>query len=129
MDEGCGAWTPSTKPAMRMLVCGGRDYGDRGRVFRALDAVLDLKRVVLVIHGAQRGADTLAGAWGTERGIPVLPCPADWARLGPKAGPIRNAQMLALNPDGVVAFPGGPGTDNMVLQARSAGLRVWKPYG
>lgn len=129
MDEGCGAWTPSTKPAIRLLVCGGRDFEDRARVFRALDAVLDRKRIEVVIHGAQRGADTLAGAWGMERGIHVLPCPAEWERLGPKAGPLRNTKMLAMNPDGVVAFPGGPGTANMVRQAQAAGVPVWPPYG
>jgi hypothetical protein len=43
---------------------------------------------------------------------------------------IRNTQMLAEGrPDGVVAFPGGRGTANMVRQAAAAGLGVWFPCG
>src|SRR5262249_25506155 len=31
-------------------------------------------------------------------------------------------------PDGVVAFPGGTGTADMIRRAKKAGLEVWKPY-
>lgn len=47
------------------------------------------------------------------------------ARLGRAAGPMRNKQMLEEGkPDLVVAFPGGAGTENMVKQAKAAGIRV-----
>jgi len=32
-------------------------------------------------------------------------------------------------PDGVVAFPGGRGTEDMVRRAAAAGLKVWFPCG
>lgn len=114
---------------MRLLVCGGRDYSDERSAFMALDKVLARRRVSLVIHGAYRGADTLADAWAKARGIERKPCPADWQRHGPKAGPLRNAHMLTQQPDGVVALPGGAGTEDMVMQALAAGLPVWRPYG
>ena len=42
--------------------------------------------------------------------------PADWARHGNSAGPIRNGQMLAAGkPELVVAFPGG-GTADIVAR-------------
>jgi len=31
-------------------------------------------------------------------------------------------------PDGVVAFPGGTGTADMIRRAKKAGLKVWEPY-
>ena len=37
---------------------------------------------------------------------------------------MRNRSMLALNPDLVLAFPGGIGTANMVRIAREAGILV-----
>jgi hypothetical protein len=107
----------------RLLVCGGRHFADRELLFRELDA---LPRPALVIHGGQTGADTLAGEWAKERGIPALVfavSPAEWRQLGRRAGPLRNARMLAEGrPDLVVAFRGDDGTRNMLGQAKRAGI-------
>lgn len=131
--SGCSSFEPSTKAPMRMLVCGGRDYSDRRAAFEALDRVLIKRRVVLVIHGAARGGDTLADEWAQAREIERLPfevTPEEWRRIGPSAGPKRNARMLAEGrPDGVVALPGGRGTEDMVMQSLAAGLPVWRPLG
>lgn len=114
---------------MRLLVCGGRDYNDRERLFAALDAAHAHKPVTLVIHGAAKGADTLAGEWADARGIPVQAYPADWKKLGLVAGPVRNERMLREGkPDGAVAFPGGNGTADMVRRAEAARVSVWHPF-
>ena len=34
---------------------------------------------------------------------------------------------LTFNPVGVVAFPGGTGTADMVRQAKAKGVNVWEP--
>lgn len=108
---------------MRLLVCGGRDFTDRDWLYSVLD---DIKPAV-VIHGAAPGADTLAGDWAKERGVPVEAYPADWDKHGRAAGPIRNSRMLREGkPDLVLAFPGGRGTANMVKQAGQAGVGVMK---
>ena len=113
---------------MKLLVCGGRDFTDRAAVFAALDRADAKRPVMLLIHGAARGADTLAGEWAAARGVTVAECPADWQTHGKAAGSIRNQQMLGLYaPDGVVAFPGGSGTADMVRRARGAGIPVWEP--
>ncbi len=113
---------------MKILVCGGRDYTDRESVFRALDAVHARKTITCIIHGAARGADSLAGEWERERGVEELRFPADWNTHGKKAGPIRNQQMLdQARPDGVIAFPGRVGTADMVSRAEDAGVMVWIP--
>lgn len=121
---------------MRLLVCGGRDFDDKGAAFMAMDRVLTKKRVVLVIHGdcrdrdgRLRGGDRWADEWAASRGIEPRRCPADWRGQGKAAGPQRNAYMLTLKPDGVLALPGGRGTADMVRQAEGAGIPVWKPYG
>lgn len=67
---------------IRLLVCGGRDFTDRAAAFAAIDRVHAERGVALLIHGAARGADTLAGEWAEARGVPVLAFHADWAGLG-----------------------------------------------
>lgn len=120
-----------------VLICGSREWTDRLAIWDEL-----FKRrndVELVIHGAARGADTLAGDVARELGLAVREYPADWERYKPvpefdpetnkrrgnPAGPIRNAQMLRDGaPDLVLAFGEGRGTDGMVALAEKAGVPV-----
>lgn len=105
----------------RVLVCGGRDYHDAE--YMAL--ILNAAKPAVVIHGAARGADTLAGEWAKAAGVPVEEYPANWERDGLQAGPLRNLKMLAESkPDLVIAFPGGKGTAHMRKIARAHGVQV-----
>jgi hypothetical protein len=107
---------------MRVLVCGGRDYKDYDKVKEVLNAV---GHIDTIIHGAARGADTLAGRYAAEMGIAVIEYPALWSVYGRRAGPERNERMLRQsNPDLVVAFPGGTGTAHMINLAISKCVRV-----
>ncbi len=110
---------------MRVLVCGGRDFRDERVAFNALDRLHEELDFEVVIHGCAGGADQLAGEWARHRRLGELRFPADWAKHGKAAGPIRNQQMLEKGkPDLVVAFPGGRGTADMVQRARRAGVDV-----
>lgn len=110
----------------RLLVCGGRDYADRLKVYSHLAKVHADRRIACIINGAASGADRLSTEWARSVGVPVLEFPADWS-LGRKAGPIRNRIMLSEGkPDEVVAFPGGRGTADMVNAARVSGVPVWE---
>ena len=112
---------------MRLLVCGGRDFADKEFVFATLDRTFAKRPITVLIHGAARGADSLAGAWAEERGIEVEAYPANWDRDGRAAGPIRNQRMLDEGrPEAIIAFPGGRGTAHMVKIAQQAGLPVWQ---
>lgn len=80
----------------RILVCGGRNYTDRLKLFAALDAICVergwtsggdcrgtenyLPRVV-VISGKAPGADTLALDWATVNWCGTKEFPADWTDL------------------------------------------------
>jgi hypothetical protein len=111
--------------ARRVLVCGGRDYDDRGQLYVALDRLHAAHRFSLVIAGGARGADTLARDWAKAREVPVKVYMAQWQRLGSEAGPVRNQRMLDKGrPDLVIAFPGGRGTADMVERARRAGVEI-----
>jgi hypothetical protein len=89
----------------------------------ALDRLHAEHQFVVLIEGDARGADRIAGEGADLRGVEHVKFPADWEKLGRKAGPIRNEQMLrAGKADLVVAFPGARGTAHMVRIAREAGV-------
>lgn len=111
---------------VRIIVCGGRDYADRAFVFQVLDKIHTLRGICEVIQGEAPGADRWAREWALNRGVTLNRCRAEWEKHGKRAGPIRNAHMLTLRPDGVVAFPGGRGTADMCRQAEAAGVPVMR---
>lgn len=134
---------------MKILVCGSRNYPDRDRleiILNQIDGVKDLvhgnagARVMDPVTKLQAvdlntgeelwiGADTLAKRWAEKKGgITIHEHPAEWKKLGPAAGPIRNKEMLEKHPDlrMVIAFPGGSGTADMVRRAKAAGIAVWE---
>lgn len=119
----------------RILICGGREYDDRTHFFHFMDRVLEAiggagesaNRDVVIIHGAARGADTLADDYGCERGLRIIRYPADWKTHKRAAGPIRNRLMLTEGqPHVIVAFPGGNGTADMVSIGKKAGIPVYE---
>jgi hypothetical protein len=123
MKQGTELVYPTTAPvnSVRLLVCGGRDYHDRDRLFGILSAL----NPALIIHGAARGADALADEWARSHAVGIKSFPADWTLHGKSAGPRRNVLMLHEgHPTLVVAFPGGRGTEDMVRRALAAGVTV-----
>lgn len=114
------------KKQMRLLVCGGRDFADFPKLVYTLNMVAG-PRTPIIIHGAARGADTLADQWAKNRGFDRLPFPADWDTYGDLAGPVRNTKMLnEAKPNFCVAFPGSRGTADMVTKCRAAGVPVYE---
>lgn len=108
---------------MRVLVCGSRYFNNK----ELMEDVLKQWDITTIIHGAARGADTLAAEFGNRLSIPVTPYPAEWGTYGRSAGPIRNTRMLREGrPDLVVAFRGvnSRGTQDMIDQARKAGVET-----
>lgn len=118
---------------MRVLVCGGRDYDRAEIVYEALQRIHAIRPITVVIQGEARGADALGKRWAIDMGIRVDCYPADWNTFGKYAGHLRNRNMLTFGlPDLVLAFPGGRGTNDMVMQALKesvAVIRVWESNG
>jgi hypothetical protein len=113
--------------SIRLCVCGGRNYGDKEKVYRVLNKLLLMippHKDVVLVHGGASGADTLASQWATMVQIKQECFMADWQNLGKKAGIVRNRKMLDSGIDFLVAFPGGKGTENMITIAQKAGIRA-----
>jgi YspA, cpYpsA-related SLOG family len=110
-----------------VLVCGSRSWRDEGPIRRRLEA---LQRQhggrLTVVQGGAAGVDRLAEAVAVSLDIAVERYPADWARWGAAAGPMRNRAMLATGIDLVIAWWDGrsPGTAHMMSVAEAARVPV-----
>lgn len=105
---------------MNILICGDRNYKDWSKIQDYLETLDPMHDVI--IHGAARGADRLAGNLATALHIKVLEFPAKWNEFERAAGPIRNQQMIDEgHPDLVVYFHddinSSKGTKDMVTRA------------
>src|SRR6059058_4985184 len=113
--------------SLRIIVTGSRNWTN----YPAVCATLDSLDVASLDHGDCPGADRFADRWAKLRDVPHHAHPADWGRLGRRAGPLRNIEMFTnVHPDAVVAFkdafglnPHG-GTEHMVGLAEAAGTPV-----
>lgn len=123
---------------MRVIICGSRNSEQRDHIFARLDAFHKETPISVVIEGGQRkivgsgkrqryvgGVDYLAYMWGHRNKLRVITERAKWKEYGRSAGPMRNMEMLVKHkPDLVLAFLGGPGTENMVRQAKQMNIPV-----
>ena len=123
-------WDGELETARRVIVCGGRRYGERHPELALIHRVIaSIHDGATVVHGAARGADVRAGEAALRRGLWVEAHPADWFRYGNAAGPIRNQEMINAGADVVIAFPGGRGTADLCRRAEAAGIPVLRVGG
>jgi hypothetical protein len=101
----------------RLLVAGTRTITPS---FSALDhaaAIFFRDKVwITVVHGDAQGVDRTGAAWAKARRYKQESHPADWAKWGKRAGPIRNQEMLESGIDAAIFFWDGksPGTRDMI---------------
>ena len=107
---------------MLVLITGDRKWRNEKLMRLALST---LNHLDTIIEGEAAGADSMSRDMAKAFGIKVIQVPADWTAYGRAAGPIRNREMLNLNPDEVWAFHDNlatsRGTLNMVQQAQRKG--------
>jgi predicted Rossmann fold nucleotide-binding protein DprA/Smf involved in DNA uptake len=105
-----------------IAIIGSRHYPNPGPVTAYVSR---LPADAVVISGGARGVDSIAERAASARGLETLIFRADWKRLGRRAEPIRNAQIVALA-NSVAAFWDGAsrGTLNTVVLALREGLPV-----
>lgn len=101
---------------MKIIIAGGRNYFPSSEEITVAVAKSGFKITELVSGNAQ-GVDTAAEKWAQSHNIPMTLFPALWVKHGKKAGPLRNAEM-GLYAEGLIAFPGGTGTQNMIANMK-----------
>lgn len=84
---------------LRLLVCGNRDFSCADTIRAWLLPFHARWQKIggiapLLIHGAAKGADSIAHDIAFKFGWRIQACPADWDKHGNSAGPIRNREMF-----------------------------------
>jgi hypothetical protein len=114
----------------RILVTGSRDWDDYDLVRDALTMAIYQNVPAVIVHGAcPRGADAIASWWIRRYrflGLTEERHPANWQLNGKRAGFIRNAHMVNLGADVVLAFikDGSRGASHTAALAEAAGIPV-----
>jgi len=105
-------------------VTGSRNGLSHNQALRAMELIASLPAGSVVVHGDARGADSQLADMARGAGLVVEDHPAEWDRLGRRAGPVRNVKMVDLGADTVWAFPDADsrGTWHCVALARMAGI-------
>lgn len=106
----------------RVLIAGCRNYNDYECAKRCIDYYIkDIRQKyeLVFVSGGCRGADLLGERYAEENGFSVEIYPADWAKFGRKAGPIRNKLMAEVS-DYIICFWDGKsaGTKSMIECAK-----------
>ena len=120
---------------LRIIIAGGRDFEN---YFLLKTSVIDkiIEKIpfpadAVIVSGMARGADRLGVQFANEMGFKLYRFPAEWERLGKKAGYIRDVEMAKFASKGynkgmLVAFWDGKskGTQHMIDTAKKYGLEV-----
>lgn len=109
----------------RVIVCGTRRWSDRERIAYVLSELqIDRGWTPLIVHGAARGADRIAGEEAGKLGFHTEEHPAQWDLLGKRAGFVRNEEMAKAGASLCIAFWDGSsvGTQHMMDLAERYGI-------
>jgi hypothetical protein len=123
---------------MKVIVCGGRFNNLTERDKKYLLSKVDNGTITELVCGMAHGIDVQS--YNLLKGkIPIneypalwddltaLPCLIKYNKYGKPynalAGSNRNL-LMAQNAEGIIAFPGGTGTENMVKQAKKIGITI-----
>ena len=115
---------------MRIIITGDRNWYSTELARRVLGRlVARYGREITIVHGAAPGVDQSFANVCEAIGLAHEPHPADWDRLGRKAGPVRNAEMIETGAGLCLAFhrnlERSKGTRDCVRRAIAAGIPAW----
>ncbi|MEO1416242.1 MAG: DUF2493 domain-containing protein [Bacteroidota bacterium] len=111
---------------MKIIIAGSRTFQDYERLVAICDQLLGSMDLaddpIEIVSGAARGADQLGEAYASSKGYIIQRFPADWAKWGKMAGPLRN-QAMAAYADGAIIFWDGRsrGTKHLIRVLRKEG--------
>lgn len=107
---------------MKIIIAGGRDFSNRDMLHSYMSLIPPWVAIDEIVSGGAKGADALGEEWAKLNGKPCKVFPAEWNRLGKRAGPIRNAEM-SVYANGLIAFWDGKskGTSHMIEMMKAAG--------
>lgn len=114
---------------MKLIVAGGRDFTDTNRMIAELQKLVvsgEITDSPELVCGMARGADLTAYSLWSGTGMVIHKFPADWGRLGKRAGYVRNTEMAKFA-DALIVFWDGSskGTKHMIDIMEKLGKPVY----
>lgn len=94
-----------SKQDIKLAVVGSRTFADQNKCWEILDHIRGHfgYNYVEIVSGDARGADTFGEAYADYHKIPKKIFPPEWKKYGPRAGYLRNIDIVQ-NCDVCVAF-------------------------
>lgn len=118
----------NTKPPIKLLIAGGRDFTDAKLMWDYIQQMLDQKIIgedCALVCGNARGADSIGHYLFSACGNEIHNFPADWKKHGLSAGYRRNAEMGNFCDMALIFWDGkSKGTKHMIDYMEKLG----KPY-
>ena len=110
---------------MKIIIAGSRGFNDYETLCKVCDHMLSKQKKIEIVSGTAGGADRLGELYAKENKYLLKQFPADWGKLGKKAGYVRNEKM-AEYADALIAFWDGEskGTKHMIDLAKKHKLKV-----
>lgn len=111
----------------KVAFTGGLEFNDHIAIWAALDKAHAKHAGMVLMHGGSpKGAERIAAAWASNRGVAQIAFKPDWRRHA-KAAPFkRNDAMLETMPIGVIVFPGSGISGNLADKAKAFGIPIWR---
>lgn len=119
---------------MKVIIAGTRYKDPINKIaFDDHSAIVEAVRrsgfeITEVVSGNAIGVDTLGEIWAVAHNklIKYMPVtPAEWSRLGKRAGPMRNQRMAQYADAAIIIWDGvSPGSKNMIAEM----VKLKKPY-
>jgi hypothetical protein len=114
-----------------VLVDGG-SFTPNDRIYMGIEACHATYGITELLYASSGNkGDRLAAEWCRRKGIKITKPPRiPWANMNkyhPRtAAPMRNAAMIAMKPDLLLAFKHGTGLMDMMRRAKAAGIPITK---
>ena len=122
---------PNYLDEYKVIIAGGRDFDDYEYMSTKLDELFKDQnvfnnKVIKVISGMAKGADTLGIRYADKHKLTKILFPANWKEYPCIAGFLRNNDMLSIATH-LIAFWDGKtsGTKHMIEIAKMKGIPVW----
>jgi hypothetical protein len=97
---------------MNVIIAGGRNFKPCIKHSIWIQKQLLKLNASIILSGGCSGADKFGEDISKIMRLKVKIFTADWNKYGGSAGPMRN-DLMAMNADACILFPGGKGTNDM----------------
>jgi hypothetical protein len=115
---------------MRIIITGDRNWYDPDLADQIVARLIARYGPgIVIVHGAAAGIESSLAEAADEIGVEHEPHPAHWNDLGRRAGPVRNAEMIAAGAEMCLPFhraiSTSKGTKDCARRAIEAGIPTY----